>query len=89
MTNRIISQRRLRPFKLFLPECFHGGSGQRRALGKPLNEEAIEMAITGASAIVIDSASTDEERVKAINDFAEDIANMSGERIVAIAIVTD
>ena len=47
------------------------------------------MAITGASAIVIDSTSTDEERAKAINDFAEEIANMSGERIVAIAVVTD
>ena len=59
------------------------------ALGKKLTEDAIEMAIKGASAIVIDSTSTDEERAKAINDFAEDIANMSGERIVAIAVVTD
>ena len=86
MTNHIISKRRLRPFKQFLPECFHG-SGQWQALGKKSNEDAIEMAITGASAIVIDSTSTDEERSKAINDFAEEIANMNGERIVAIAIV--
>ena len=88
MTNHIISKRRLKPFKQFLPECF-SGTRQREALGKKLNEEALDWAITGASAIVIDSALTDEERAKAINDFAEDIANMSGERIVAIAVVTD
>ena len=88
MTDHIVPKRRLKPFKLFLPECFHG-SGQWQALGKTLNEDAIEMAITGASAIVIDNTSTDEERAKAIKDFAEDIANMSGERIVAIAIVSD
>ena len=62
MTDHIVPKRRLRPFKLFLPERFHG-SGQRRAL----DEDAIEMAITGASAIVIDSTSTDEERATAIN----------------------
>ena len=88
MTNHIISKRRLKPFKQFLPECLQR-TGQWQALGKTLNEDTIEMAITGASAIVIDSALTDEERAKAINDFAEDIANMSGERIVAIAVVTD
>ena len=88
MTNHIVSKRRLKPFKQFLPERLQS-SGQWQALGKTLNEDAIEMAITGASAIVIDSTSTDEERAKAINDFAEDIANMSGERIVAIAIVSN
>ena len=88
MTNHIISKRRLKPFKQFLPECV-GGTRQREALGKTLTEDTIEMAITGASAIVIDSTSTDEERAKAINDFAEEIANMSGERIVAIAIVSN
>ena len=46
-------------------------------------EETLDLAITGASAIVIDSTSTDEQRAKAISDFAEEIANMSGERIVA------
>lgn len=58
-------------------------------MGKKLAEETLDLAITGASAIVIDSASTDEERAKAIKDFAEAIANMSGERIVAIAIVSE
>ena len=86
MTNHIVSKRRLKPFKQFLPEHLQS-SGQWQALGKTLNEDAIEMAITGASAIVIDRTSTDEERAKAINDFAEEIANMNGERIVAIAIV--
>ena len=88
MTNHIISKRRLKPFKQFLPERFQS-SGQWRSFGQKLNEDAIEMAITGASAIVIDSASTDEERAEAINDFAEEIANMRGERIVAIAVVTN
>ena len=86
MTNHIISKRRLRPFKWFLPECV-GGTRQREAFGKKLTEETIDWAIIGASAIVIDSALTNEERAEAINDFAEEIANMNGERIVAIAIV--
>ena len=88
MTNHIISKRRLNLFKQFLPERLQS-SGHRQALGKTLNEDAIDMAITGASAIVIDTTPTDEERAKAINDFADDIANMSGERIVAIAIVSN
>ena len=87
MTDHILPKRRLEPFKQFFqspveqPEHLQS-SGQWQALGKTLNEDAIEMAINGASAIVIDSTATDEERVKAINDFAEDIANMSGSRIV-------
>ncbi len=88
MTEHIVPNRRLEPFKRFLSERFQS-SGHWRALGKPINEDAIDLAITGASAIVIDSASTDEERAEAINHFADDIANMSGERIVAIAVVTD
>ena len=59
MTNHIISKRRLNLFKQFLPERLQS-SGQWQALGKTLNEDAIEMAITGASAMVIDSALTDE-----------------------------
>jgi hypothetical protein len=88
VTDHILPKRRLKPFKQFLPECFRG-TRQRGALGETLAEETLDWAITGASAIVIDNASTDEERAKAISDFAEDIANMSGERIVAIAIVSD
>ena len=88
MTDHILPKRRLDPFKQFLPEHLQS-SGQWQALGKTLNEDTIDMAITGASAMVIDSTSTDEERAKAIKDFAEEIANMSGERIVAIAIVSN
>ena len=88
MTNHIISKRRLRPFKQFWPECFRG-TRQREALGKKLTEETLDLAIIGASAMLIDNALTDDERAKAINDFAKEIANMNGERIVAIAVVTD
>jgi len=88
MINHIISKGRLRPFKQFLPGCFRGRR-QWEAFGKRLTEETLDWAITGAAAMVIDNALTEEERVKAINDFAEEIANMNGERIVAIAIVTD
>jgi hypothetical protein len=77
----------LKPFKHFLPERLRG-TRQGRALGA-LSEETLEQTITGASAIVIDSTSTDDERTEAINDFAEDIRNMSGERIVAIAAASD
>ena len=84
MTDHIVPKRRLKPFSRFLSERLQS-SGQWQALGKTLNEDAIEMAITFASAIVIDSTSTDEERAEAINDFVGEIANMRGQRIVAIA----
>jgi hypothetical protein len=64
------------------------GTRQGRALGA-LSEETLEGTITGASAIVIDSTSTDDERTEAINGFAEDIRNMSGERIIAVAVASD
>ena len=70
-----MSKQRLKPFKL--PERLRG-TRQGRALGA-LSEETLEGTITGASAIVIDSTSTDDERTEAINGFAEDIRNMSGE----------
>ena len=46
-------------------------------------------SIGQSTAIVIDSTSTDDERTEAIDGFAEDIRNMSGERIVATAVVWD
>jgi hypothetical protein len=85
--NNRMSRQRLKPFKHFLPERLRG-TRQGRALGA-LSEETLEQTITGASAIVIDSTSTDDERTEAINDFDEDIRNMRGERIVAIAVVSD
>jgi hypothetical protein len=86
--NHAIQKRPLKPFKQFLAERYCD-SGQRRALGKALNEVRIEETITAASAIVIDRTATEEERAKAINDFVEHISNMSGERIFAIAVVSD
>jgi len=77
----------LKPFKHFLPERLRG-TRQGRALGA-LSEETLEGTITGASAIVIDSTSTNDERTEAINGFAEDIRNMSGERIIAVAVASD
>ena len=85
--NNRMSKQRLKPFKEFLPERLRG-TRQERALGA-LSEEMLEETITDASAIVIDSTSTDDERTEAINVFAEDIRNMSGGRIVAIAVVSD
>ena len=85
--NNRMSKQRLKPFKEFLPERLRG-TRQGRALGA-LSEETLEGTINGASAIVIDSTSTDDERTEAINVFAEDIRNMSGGRIVAIAVVSD
>jgi hypothetical protein len=82
------TKRPLKPFKHFLPERLRG-TRQGRALGKALSEETLEGTITGASAIVIDSTATDDERAKAINDFVEYISNMDGERIFAIAVVSD
>jgi hypothetical protein len=82
-----MSKQRLKPFRHFLPRRLRR-TRQGRALGA-LSEETLEGTITGASAIVIDSPSTDDERTEVINDFAEDIRNMSGERIVAIAVVWD
>jgi hypothetical protein len=74
-------------FQAVLAGCSRG-TGQREALGKKLTEETLDLAITGVSAIVIDNASTDEERAK-VSDFADEIANMNGERIVAIAVVSN
>ena len=85
--NNRMSKQRLKPFKHFLPERLRG-TRQGRALGA-LGEETLEGTITGASAIVIDSTSTDDERTEAINVFAEDIRNMRGGRIAAVAVVSD
>jgi hypothetical protein len=59
---------------------------QAKVLGKALKEESLEGTVTGASAVVFDSASTDDERIKAINEFIEDISKMSGDRFFAIAV---
>jgi hypothetical protein len=38
---------------------------------------------------VIGNTATDKERAEAINGFAEDISDMSGEKIFALAVVFD
>jgi hypothetical protein len=83
-----IPKRPLKPFRHFLPERLRG-IPQGRALGEALDEETLEGTVTEASAIVIDETSTDDERTKAMNTFVAGITNMSGEPIVAIAVVSD
>jgi hypothetical protein len=46
-------------------------------------------AVTEASVIVIDETSTDDGRAKAVKGFVVDISNMSGERIVAVAVASN
>jgi hypothetical protein len=85
--NHTITKRPLKPFKHFLAERFRDPR-QPGALGKALNEEAIEVNITAASTIVIPSNVTDKEREDLIYSFFEDISNMSGP-IFAIAVACD
>ena len=85
--NNRMSKQRLKPFRHFLPRHLRR-TRQGRALGA-LSEETLEGTITGASAIVIDSTSTDDECTEAIDVFAEDMRNMRGGRIVAIAVASD
>jgi hypothetical protein len=42
--------------------------------------------IKGGSAIVIGVKTTDDERAEAIEGFVEDIGNMEGEKIFALAV---
>jgi hypothetical protein len=86
--NPTISNRSLKPFKQFVAEHYRE-SGKRKSSEKALVEERVEKTITDASAIVIDSTDTDKERADAIKGFAKEIANMSGELILAIAIASD
>ena len=57
-------------------------------MGNALNEETLEATVTEASVIVIDETSTDDGRAKAVKGFVVDISNMSGERIVAVAVAS-
>jgi hypothetical protein len=86
--NQSTSRQPLKPFRHFLPERFrHPRRG--KALRAALNEETLEGTVTGASVIVIHSTSTNDERNAAIKEFFDDIKNMDGERIVAIALASD
>ncbi len=83
--------RPLKPFRSFLPEPLRRRIRRgKKATVKALKEEqTLEGTIKGGSAIVIGSKATDEERADAINGFAEDISNMDGEKIFALAVAFD
>ena len=83
--------RPLKPFRSFLPEPLRRRIRRgKKATVKALKEEqTLEGIITGGAAIVIGGTATDEERADAINGFAEDISNMDGEKIFALAVVFD
>ena len=85
--NHTIQKRPLKPFKQFLADGCRG-TQQGQALGKALSETT-EMNITAASNIVIPSNVTDQEREDIIYSFFEDITNMSGQQILAIAVAYD
>jgi hypothetical protein len=80
--------RPLRPFRSFLPDRFRGKRQGQRLAGK-LNEETLQGTIKGGSAIVIGHKATDDERAEAIDGFVEDIVNMEGEKIFALAVAFD
>jgi hypothetical protein len=82
--------RPLRPFRSFLPEPLRRRIRQGKAMGEALKEEdTLVGTIKGGSAIVIASKATDEERAKLIDEFVEDISNMDGEKIFALAVAFD
>ena len=78
----------LKRFRHFLPERLRGRR-QGRASTTVLNEEAIEVNITAAATIVISSNDTEKEREDIINSFFDDINDMSGKKILAIAVAYD
>jgi hypothetical protein len=81
-------KRPLKPFRAFLPERLRAKLKGRTSGGR-LREETLEGTITGGSAIVIGSTATDDERADAINGFAEDVSDMEGEKIFALAVAFD
>ena len=62
---------------------------ERRVLKKGLNEESYKWMITKAATVVLTSTATARERRDLIDGFASDLKNMSGERIMAIAVALD
>ena len=62
---------------------------QAARLPGKLNEETMQGIIKGGSAIVIGNKATDDERAEAIEGFVEDINNMEGEKIFALAVAFD
>jgi hypothetical protein len=80
--------RPLKPFRSFLPKRLRRIRG-RKVPKTALKEETLEGTIIGGSAIVIGDTATDAERSTAIDEFTDDIRNMDGEKIFALAVVFD
>jgi hypothetical protein len=78
----------LKPFRSFLPKRLRRIRA-RKVPKTALQEKTLEGTIIGGSAIVISDTSTDKERAAAIKGFADDIRNMDGEKIFALAVVFD
>ena len=85
VTNQARYKRGLKPFRQFLSERFNP-AGNKRAIGRVINEEAVEMTGTATAAIILANDLTPNERQEIIDGFAEDIADMSGQRVVVVAV---
>jgi hypothetical protein len=84
------SPRPLKPFRSFLPEPLRRRIRRGKATGKALKEEqTLEGTIKGGSAIVLGSKASDDERATLIDEFFEDINDMEGEKVFAIAVAFD
>jgi hypothetical protein len=77
VTNQAKSKRGLKPFRQFIRERFHHAEN-KRAMGRVINEEAVEMTGTATAAIILANDLTPQERQDIIDGFAADIADMSG-----------
>ena len=85
VTNQANTKRGLKPFRQFMRERFNS-AGDKRAIGRGINEEAVEMTGTATAAIILANDLTPEERQDIIDRFAADIADMSGQRVVVVAV---
>ena len=85
VTNLANTKRGLKPFRQFMRERFDHAGG-KRAIGRGINEEAVEMTGTATAAIILANDLTPNERQDIIDGFAADIADMTGERVVVVAV---
>jgi len=85
VTNQVNTKRGLKPFRQFIRERFDQ-AGNKRAIDRVINEEAVEMTGTATAAIILPNDLTPNERQDLIDGFAADIAEMSGQRVVVVAV---
>jgi len=85
VTNQVNTKRGLKPFRQFIRERFDQ-AGNKRAIDRVINEEAVEMTGTATAAIILANDLTPNERQDLIDGFAADIAEMSGQRVVVVAV---